>query len=373
MELQEADLSLNPDKDCEEGKPDGDVQLSKNQLKKLKKREKWMAIKQEKRRNAKLKRKLRLAEMRENGEDIGPTRKSLKRKSMKNSSCKIRVAIDLSLDEYMVEKDVSSLTCQLQHSYAANRRAENSLQLYFCGIGGKTKERLDKIGDYKGWDIYPESESYDKVFPVESLVYLSSESDNVLTSLSEDKVYVIGGLVDHNKHKGLCHRLAEEKGIAHAQLPIGDYLDMKTRKVLTVNQVFSILLRYTETKDWKKAFLAEMPQRKNVSLKEASSTEASASPKEETQNSSSCQESKDNLVEPDVIPAKEIVDTVKVPQETGICEGLKSIQETGDEGMISEKSELVNKGNEVDSLAKGDNQLENKNKYSESSLKEGDR
>ena len=42
--------------------------------------------------------------MRENGEDTGPTRKSLKRKVMKNSTCKIKVVIDLSLDEYMAEK-----------------------------------------------------------------------------------------------------------------------------------------------------------------------------------------------------------------------------------------------------------------------------
>ncbi|GFO23517.1 tRNA (guanine(9)-n1)-methyltransferase [Plakobranchus ocellatus] len=244
------------------------VHLSKNQLKKLKKREKWLAIKHEKRRNAKLKRKLRLAEMRENGEDVGPTRKSLKMKAMKNSACSVRVVIDLSLDEYMGEKDINSLTCQLQHSYAANRRAENPVQLYFCGISGRTKERLDRIGDYRGWDIYPETQSYEKVFPKEDLVYLSSESSNMLTTLSDDKVYVIGGLVDHNRHKGLCHKLAEERGIAHAQLPITEYLDMKSRKVLTVNQVFSILLRYTETKDWQKAFLAEMPQRKQAFVKE---------------------------------------------------------------------------------------------------------
>lgn len=42
--------------------------------------------------------------MRKNGEDVGPSRKKLKKNTMKNSSCKIRVVIDLSFDEYMVEK-----------------------------------------------------------------------------------------------------------------------------------------------------------------------------------------------------------------------------------------------------------------------------
>jgi tRNA (guanine9-N1)-methyltransferase len=53
--------------------------------------------------------------------------------------------------------------------------------------------------------------------------------------LKPDNLYVIGGLVDHNSQKGLCHSLALEKGIHHAKLPIADFLDMKTRKVLTID------------------------------------------------------------------------------------------------------------------------------------------
>jgi len=53
-----------------------------------------------------------------------------------------------------------------------------------------------------------------------------------------------------------------KQGIQHGRLPIGDYIKMAARHVLTVNQVLEIMLRWLETSDWEKAFMAIIPQRK---------------------------------------------------------------------------------------------------------------
>lgn len=247
-----------------EAKPPEERKLSKRQQKLLLKRQQWLDNKADRRVVQKMKRKQKRREKLECGKDTGPSRKKLKSNTMKNSLCKIRVAVDCSFDDLMVDKDINKLGQQLQYCYSSNRRAKEPLQLYLTSINGKTKDRLDRVGDYRGWDIQTDSKSYREIFIKNEIVYLTSDSPNVLQSLTPDKVYVIGGLVDHNHHKSLCYNLAIENEVSHAQLPIGDYIQLSSRKVLTVNHVFEILLRYTETESWKEAFFQVIPKRKQI-------------------------------------------------------------------------------------------------------------
>lgn len=242
--------------------------LTKNQQKKQRKLERIRANRKERRKAEKEKRKKRRAEAVAAGIDLGPSRKRLKESTMASSSCKIRVAVDLSFDIFMSEKDQRMTLKQLHFCYAANRRAAAPMQFYLVNFNGASRNFFDAMEGTASWDVHMHKESYTDLFPKEQLVYLTSESPNKLESLEEDKVYIIGGLIDHNQHKGLCHKTAEDFGIAHAQLPIDEYLDMKTRKVLAINHVFEILLRFTECKNWKDSLLAVIPKRKGAVDKE---------------------------------------------------------------------------------------------------------
>ena len=73
------------------------------------------------------------------------------------------------------------------------------------------------------------------------LVYLTADSPNNITELDPSDIYIIGGIVDRNRYVRLTLDRANEQGIRHAKLPIGEYVQLATSTVLTVNQVFEIM------------------------------------------------------------------------------------------------------------------------------------
>lgn len=100
-----------------------------------------------------------------------------------------------------------------------------------------------------------------------SVVYLTSDSPHTLDRLSPYTSYIIGGIVDKNRHKGLCYKRACERGIPTAKLPIGEYMTMQSRSVLATNHVVEIMLKWLDTGDWGEAFLSVIPKRKEAKLR----------------------------------------------------------------------------------------------------------
>ena len=100
-----------------------------------------------------------------------------------------------------------------------------------------------------------------------SIIYLTSDSPHTLDRLVPHTSYIIGGIVDKNRHKGLCYKRACERGIPTAKLPIGDFMTMQSRTVLTTNHVVEIMLKWLDTGDWGESFLRVIPKRKEARLR----------------------------------------------------------------------------------------------------------
>lgn len=127
---------------------------------------------------------------------------------------------------------------------------------------------MQRHDGWKAWNVQSHEESFIELFDQDKIVYLTSDSDNVLQELEKGIVYVIGGLVDHNHHKNLTHELAKKNSIRTARLPLSENLILKTRSVLTINQVFDIILGVSDGGSWKEVLMQALPQRKNIKLRE---------------------------------------------------------------------------------------------------------
>uniref|UniRef100_A0A1A8J303 tRNA methyltransferase 10 homolog A n=1 Tax=Nothobranchius kuhntae TaxID=321403 RepID=A0A1A8J303_NOTKU len=254
--------SVQPEND---GSTGGDSNMSKRQRKKLLKQQKWEEerdLRKQRRKERKQQRQQQRQSNREQERGHGP-RKRLRRDVTPSS---LRLVVDCSFDDLMLIKDIRKLYKQIQRCYAENRRASRPVQFYLTSLGGQLKQNMDEKD--KGWinwkDITIKAEHYSDVVAKDELVYLTSDSPNVLEELDQKKAYVIGGLVDHNHHKGITYERAAELGIEHAQLPLGSFVKMNSRKVLAVNHVFEIILAYLEKGSWQEAFFTVLPQRKGA-------------------------------------------------------------------------------------------------------------
>ncbi|KAK2116051.1 tRNA methyltransferase 10 [Saguinus oedipus] len=277
---------LNEDQE-ESQKPrlgEGSEPLSKRQMKKLIKQKQWeeqRELRKQKRKEKRKRKKLERQCQVESHSD-GNDRKRVRRDVVHST---LRLIIDCSFDDLM---DIKKLHKQIQRCYAENRRALHPVQFYLTSHGGQLKKNMDE--NDKGWvnwkDIHIKPEHYSELIKKEDLIYLTSDSPNILKELDESKAYVIGGLVDHNHCKkmsfytslatlqhakffisacpGVTYKQASDYGINHAQLPLGNFVKMNSRKVLAVNHVFEIILEYLETRDWQEAFFTILPQRKGA-------------------------------------------------------------------------------------------------------------
>eukprot|EP00250_Pteridium_aquilinum_P031401 c43555_g1_i1 orf=480-1532(-) len=174
------------------------------------------------------------------------------------------LVIDLEFCDRMKPNELASLVQQVMYSYAANAKAGVPVRFSLTGCNGEILGHLQRVSGFENWLVHKEEKSYLEVFKErkQDLVYLTADSDCVIDQLEDSKIYIIGGLVDRNRWKGLTLEKAISQGISTAKLPILEHLKMTSSVVLTVNQVVEIFLRFLESKKWEVALGQVIPLRK---------------------------------------------------------------------------------------------------------------
>lgn len=302
------------------GTSDSSAPLSKSQLKKIKRQQEWEASREH--RKAKRKEKIKAkkerkkVEYQENqslendgisNDQQNPAQKPKKTRASPAIQLPISIIFDCNFDDLMAENEMKSLASQLTRCYSDNRNAHLRAHLAVASFGGKLKERFDNVlaKHYESWkgirffaeDFVEVAEKAKEWMKKEDggwlagtleerngskladntgrdgeVVYLSSESGVTLEELKPYGTYIIGGLVDKNRHKGICYKRATDRGVKTAKLPIGDFLEMNSRSVLATNHVSEIMLKWLELGDWGEAFIQVIPKRKGGKLRGVGST-----------------------------------------------------------------------------------------------------
>ncbi|KAG1146357.1 hypothetical protein G6F37_001534 [Rhizopus arrhizus] len=239
--------------------------LSKNAIKKLLKDEMWEETRGDRTREKREKFKQRRKERKRLVEEgiLEPLPKRSKSKHMTIGN--VGVILDCAFSSLMIDKEIGSLRQQLGRSYSANVRAEKeSMKMTLTSVDDVLIKEMDaKAPSWRNWkNVEISSESYIEKFDKESLVYLTADSENVVHELEEGKTYIVGAIVDKNRYKNLCKNKADEQGIKTARLPIGDYIRLSSRKVLAINHVLEIMVKWLDCRNWEEAFMKVIPERK---------------------------------------------------------------------------------------------------------------
>jgi tRNA (guanine9-N1)-methyltransferase len=286
--------------------------MSKNQLKKLRKKQEWEAGREERKviRKEKVvakrerKKEAKAKALEEGGEEQSTPAEVKQRHIQRPVQLPVTIILDCDFDNLMRDNERVSLASQITRCYSDNKNSKFRAHLTISSFGGHLRERFDGLlnGVYKSWkgmrfmdgDFVETAEkakewmaetngkpfkgAFAKYADLEAaqieklkqqgeVVYLSSESDETLEELKPFSTYIVGGLVDKNREKGVCHKRATSRGVRTAKLPIGKYLNMASRKVLATNHVNEIMVHWLECGDWGEAFMKVMPKRKGGTLR----------------------------------------------------------------------------------------------------------
>ncbi|KAI5952258.1 TRM10 [Candida jiufengensis] len=253
--------------------------MSRREYKKTQKQQRWEETKDQFREDMRAKKKLQRERKRERIKNDDEYKNSIVKKPKKQIPTDVNFIIDCEFDDLMNIKEITSMARQIQTSYSIMRHSLYKLPLQITSFNKRLKERFEtSLSDYKNWqEIEFTSSSIEDLITPENkdqFVYLTADTDDDLMELTSNHTYIIGGIVDKNRHKNLCYDKAKKLGLKCGRLPIGKYIKLNSRNVLVTSHVYEICSKWFEYKDWGEAFNKVLPPRKVIKDKDEEEIES---------------------------------------------------------------------------------------------------
>lgn len=175
----------------------------------------------------------------------------------------------------MSKKELSRLAGQIRRLYGSNKKADRPFWITLTGFATDSplyEECLRMNDGFSSYLLDITEEDCFSLFPLETLVYLTPDSEHALEDVDLNTVYILGGLVDESIQKKVTFQKAQEHSVKTARLPIQEYMVRRQNgknyhsEILAINQVFDILSTYFETQNWAEALKKGVSSRKGYVL-----------------------------------------------------------------------------------------------------------
>uniref|UniRef100_A0A1I7U5U8 RNA (guanine-9-)-methyltransferase domain-containing protein 1 n=1 Tax=Caenorhabditis tropicalis TaxID=1561998 RepID=A0A1I7U5U8_9PELO len=184
------------------------------------------------------------------------------------------LAVDCQFINQLSPRGRGLTALQLQYLISENRNSTNPFRLHLVNYNkndSKVRDlEKDKLRCLQKSNIFHPmvtEEGLDTAFKnKEDVIYLSPDAKEELEYVDNEKIYVIGGIVDrvveHGIPKHASLEAAQSANVSVRKLPIDRYIDFKSgSKFLTLLAVSEILRQVNLHGDWKKAMEVAIPVR----------------------------------------------------------------------------------------------------------------
>ncbi|XP_065735235.1 tRNA methyltransferase 10 homolog B isoform X3 [Phocoena phocoena] len=180
--------------------------------------------------------------------------------------CEHREEMTLPTSNAVWRSELSRLAGQIRRLYGSNKKADRPFWICLTGFTTDSplyEECLRMNDGFSSYLLDITEEDCFSLFPLETLVYLTPDSEHALEDVDLNKVYILGGLVDESIQKKVTFQKAQEHSVKTARLPIQEYM---VRRQNGKNYHSEILAINQETQNWPEALKKGVSSRKGYTL-----------------------------------------------------------------------------------------------------------